>query len=100
MYTLVCLAVFFPGASVLLARVAFVQPLVFAAWSMSLDGSAMPTLESSMLQFLETVDFPSRDEEILKLTMAVFSENLLTVRCMSHLAGVIVALVLGCMSGP
>ena len=51
-----------------------------------MDGSAEATMESSMLEFLETAGLPSKDVNIVKLGMAIFSENLLCVRCMSHLA--------------
>ena len=62
-----------------------------------MDGSAEATMESSMLEFLETADLPSKDVNIVKVGLTIFSENLLCVRCMSQLALGIVAPVFCCI---
>ena len=34
-----------------------------------------------MIQFLDTVCYPGKDEEMTKLTLAVLKDNLLTASC-------------------
>ena len=47
----------------------------------SLDGSAESTIESVMNEFLDTVEYPGKDDELKKLTLAVLKENMLTASC-------------------
>jgi hypothetical protein len=47
----------------------------------SLDGSATETMEGVMINFLDTVNYPGKDEEMQKLTLAVLKDNLLTASC-------------------
>lgn len=48
----------------------------------SMDTSTELTLESLMISFLDTVEYPGKDEEVQKLTLNALKENLLTARCM------------------
>ena len=46
-----------------------------------MDGSAETSAAGFLFAFLETVDFPSKDQEVTKLTLKVLADNLITVRC-------------------
>ena len=46
-----------------------------------MDASATPTIECVMIDFLDTVEYPGKDEELKKLTLGVLRENLLTASC-------------------
>ena len=50
-----------------------------------MDESDKPTIESVMIDFLDTVEFPGKDDELKKLTLGVLKENMLTARCFCYL---------------
>ena len=44
----------------------------------SVDASDTLTIESLMFDFLDTVEYPGKDEEVKKLPPGVFKENMVT----------------------